>query len=515
LLSWMSTFDPSATASRESLRERTLAGVRWTALARICAEVATLASMVVLAHLIPPAEFGKAAIPLVIQAIALVLASEGLGSALVARRTVEQAHLECAALLALALGGAITGAVFLSAPLFGPLFGGDVPDLVRMLSPVFLLSGMSVVPLAVLQRRLDFRRTGLIEVAGVMARTGVSLGLAYASLDAAALTLGNVAAIAVTTALLLVAAPVPRPRWHARAGREIISFGLPAAGAGLAFSGFRNVDYAIVGAKLGVAQLGFYWRAYQLGVEYQRKISGIALRLALPVYSRAADLDDMRAIRTRFVRAHAVIVLPLLAAFIAVAEELVPWILGEAWRPAVVPAQILAVVGMLIAIQTSLGPLVLAAGKPRALLAYNVASVIVYAAVVLLAAPGGLTAVCLAVLAFHAVQFALAQWVLLKRLVGIPLRSLWTDAGPAAVSCLLLLAVTHLLATLLASNGVPVSLVVVTTVAVGGAVYLLTLRALFPPAWRDFTLLTQRMLPRGPRFRAAPPEAASAQAPGP
>ena len=68
-------------------------------------------------------------------------------------------------------------------------------------------------------------------------------------------------------------------------------FGGPASGAGLLHVAITNVDYTILAARLSAAQVGFYWRAFQIGVVYQDKISGIMMRLAFPIYSRTRDLD--------------------------------------------------------------------------------------------------------------------------------------------------------------------------------------------------------------------------------
>ena len=64
-----------------------------------------------------------------------------------------------------------------------------------------------------------------------------------------------------------------RCRAGTAAARDLLPYGGPAALATVAWTGFRNGDYAIIGAVLGPAQAGFYWRAYQLAVEYQSKIS--------------------------------------------------------------------------------------------------------------------------------------------------------------------------------------------------------------------------------------------------
>src|SRR3954453_14628676 len=87
---------PSVDVSREELKEKTFKSLRWAALARVAAEVAAVGSAVVLAHLIPPAEFGRVAVALITGDLALTLANEGVGSALVRRRTLDKAHVESA-----------------------------------------------------------------------------------------------------------------------------------------------------------------------------------------------------------------------------------------------------------------------------------------------------------------------------------------------------------------------------------------------------------------------------------
>ena len=59
-------------------------GLRWTVLARPVVEVFLLASMVVLARLVPPADFGRYAVALVVLELLLVPAT-AVGTALVQR----------------------------------------------------------------------------------------------------------------------------------------------------------------------------------------------------------------------------------------------------------------------------------------------------------------------------------------------------------------------------------------------------------------------------------------------
>ena len=66
-----------------------------------------------------------------------------------------------------------------------------------------------------------------------------------------------------------------------------------------------NVDYLVLTARLSPAAVGYYWRGYMLGVTYPSKISNIMLSIALPLYSRAPDHDEMRRLRLRVMATHA------------------------------------------------------------------------------------------------------------------------------------------------------------------------------------------------------------------
>ena len=76
------------------LREAAVHGVRWAAMVRGTAEVVLMASMILLARLISPAEFGYFAVAIIAQELAIVITAEGIGTALVQRETVDREHLQ-------------------------------------------------------------------------------------------------------------------------------------------------------------------------------------------------------------------------------------------------------------------------------------------------------------------------------------------------------------------------------------------------------------------------------------
>jgi O-antigen/teichoic acid export membrane protein len=491
--------------SRSELREATLEGVRWISATRLAFEFVAAGGAIVLAHLVPPAAYGRFAIALVIPEIALSLVNEGLGTPLVRRKSINDRHIDATTTLGLIGGLLLTALTFFLAPLIAtPLFGSDTAELFQLYSPVFAIAGVMIVPLAILQRKLEFNRIGLSEVISAAVTTVVSVGLALAGLDAEAYVLGSLAGIAAwAVALLILARRVPVPRWRGKEMKEIGSVGTPSAGAGLAGIGTRNIDYAILGSMLAPAMVGFYYRAFTIGVEYERKVSGIVTRIAFPVYSRTEDHEHLREVRRRIVRLNATVIFPLLAFFIVVAPVAVPWLFGARWEPAVELAQILAVAGMAMTLQSTITPLVLAAGKPRSLMVFSVFEMVVYAGMLLLAASGGdLVVICICVATFRVVALLASYGLLLGKVLESSLGELLRDAGAALAACLALVAVALPVRVYLDAPALPL---LVACAAVGFPAYAAALRLISPTAWADIWMVARRILPGGRRPAAAAP----------
>jgi O-antigen/teichoic acid export membrane protein len=500
--------DPSdAQRSLPSVGDQAVAGVRWIALGRLVVELLALGVSIVLARLIAPAAFGQAAVAAIVSALALGLMTGGFGSPVVQRRELTRPFAETAAALSLAAGVALTGVVLILAPAVAPLFGPGIEPLMEIVAPAFVIAGVGCVPQAVLQRRLDFKRLSGIEILAALVGTVTSLVAGLAGLGGAAIVLGLVATSAALSGGYLLLAPWTAPRLHRAEVREVLRFGAPASGSSILYTASRNVDYAVLGAQLGPTATGLYWRAYVLAVDYQGKISGIMQRLAFPVLSRASSAEHLRRMRGRMVRVQAVVVFPLLGALIIAAPALIPWVYGDAWAGAVVPAQVLAMSGMAMAVATGTGPLMLAIGRPGALLAYNLASFAAFAALLLVLAPAGLVAVCAGVTGFRVASLLLSQYLLVDRVAGIRLLgTLRWDVLPAAASTVALLAASWATAYLLDAAGAPEATVTPTAVAAGVVAYLVTLRVAFAPAWAELMSVARRLVGTGPRLAPVPDE---------
>jgi lipopolysaccharide exporter len=493
--------------ARADLKDAALAGVPWIVSGRVVIEVVGLASSIALARLIAPREFGIVALALFVHMLASTLAGVGVASALVQRPTITRAHREAAMMLSLGAGALLAIVVWLGAPLTGVLFGDAAAHGIRLVAPACIIFAISAPSTAMLQRRLRFRAITLAELVATTSGMAVAVALAVTGLDAEAIILGALTRSAVQAALILRASPPAWPRWHRAEGRALAAFGVPTALGAIGHLGFRNVDYAILGSQLGLSALGLYWRAYQVSFEYQEKGAFVVRTLSFPVYSRARDLTDMRSMRLRVMRVNGVAMLPLPFAVIALAPELVPAVYGSAWAPAVEPMRILACAAFSVPLLSGMGAFVLAAGKPRELMVAGWLAAIAYAAIVAATVSFGLTAVCVAIVAYHAVKFVLVQQFLLRGMLGVRWRDVATESAPGFVAGAALMCAAFAVARLGNGLGAPDMAIVAVALPVGMAVYLAVLRWAFAAVWKDLSMLFGRVydvLPlRGPLGRFA------------
>jgi O-antigen/teichoic acid export membrane protein len=335
----------------------------------------------------------------------------------------------------------------------------------------------------------------MIEISQSTTRALASVALALAGLDAPALVFGSMAGLAVALGIALLLAPVPLPWWRSKAVRDLLPYGGPAALATVAWTGFRNGDYAIIGSVLGPAQAGFYWRGYQLAVEYQRKVAVAMVQIGFPVLARTAGTEELLALRQRMVRLQTVVLFPLLAMLLILAPVVVPWLFGPAWEPAVLPTQILVLGGAATLVINACGSALMAVGRTRALLGYGIAHFVVYVGAVFAVAKFGLPAVAVAGSVVHGIFLVVAYDVLLRGQVRSPLRVLWQDLAPATTACAALFALALPAAWAMGASSFPPPAEITGVGLAGGLAYLIALRVWFPASAHDLAAAIRRILP--------------------
>lgn len=333
----------------EKLTATATRGVRVTAVGQAMRMGVQVASIVVLARLLTPEDYGVMAMAMVVVILAEVVRDFGLASAAVQARTLSRGQRSNLFWANTGIGALLTVSFLAAAPLIANVF--DEPRLLglcQLLSLTFLLNGMSAQYVADLARRLRFRASVVVSV-GSQA-FGLGCGVVAAVMGAEHLALGLVSVSSSAAALLL--ARISCDWWPGlpRRGvpmRGFFRFGGGMLGAQLLGAASYQAHSVVLGTTLGAAQLGAYSRAYQLIHLPLNQLQAPATRVALPVLSRVQDeslrfLAAVRRGQTALLHVTAMVVL----APASVAPVLLPLLLGEQWTGISTPFRILALAGV-------------------------------------------------------------------------------------------------------------------------------------------------------------------------
>lgn len=315
---------------RSALRGSVLMG-----LAQAGKMAVTMASIVILARLLAPEDFGLVAAISPLVAFVGLFRNLGLQQALVQRKSVEPAHLNQAFWISLWVGLAASLVVFLAAPAVGAFYGDPrLVPLVRVASLSLVLGSLTTVPIALLSRRFAFGVIAAQELAMALAALGLAVAGAIAGLDAMALVAGTVGAAAAGLALVWGFAPYRPGRPVLTADGALMRFGANLTGFNLVNFFSRNADNVLIGRFAGMAALGFYDRAYKLLLFPIQNINQPLSQIMIPILSRVQDEPErLKRIYLEVNWALALLILPGIAAAGMQSEALIALLFGPQWAP--------------------------------------------------------------------------------------------------------------------------------------------------------------------------------------
>jgi PST family polysaccharide transporter len=381
----------------------------------------------VLARLLVPDDFGLIGMALFFIGIGQLFADFGIGSAIVQSRSSDDLILSSCFWLNLVIAAGLALAVLVSAPLVAQFYGrGDLVPLVAALSVNLLLAGLLVVPQALLYQEMRFADIARAQVLGSLAASAAAIVLAWSGAGVWALVAQPVVGSTVNFLACLHARPWrPRLAYSWPQVKPLARFSLSLLGANLVGYANRNTDSLIIGRFLGAGPLGIYSMAMQIMLYPLQQVSSVIVRVLFPALVQIRDdLPRLRAAYLTAVGAIAFVTFPMMAGLFAVAEDFVLVVFGTQWSEMVPVIRILAWVGMMQSVGTTVGTIYLSMGRPDIALRVSLVAVPVVLAGVLGGLPWGIRGVAAgyAVGSFSLFYYSVRQAFLL---VDLDVRLFW------------------------------------------------------------------------------------------
>lgn len=370
----------------DSHRQHLSRGFNWLGGATIIAKIIDFSTILVVLLFLTKDQVGVAS--LVVSIGMIVEAFDGLGTAdaLVQAPSVSRLQLDTLFWFVVGAAFVVAALTLLAAPWIAAIYGAaGMAAYFLAIAAKQPLVAAAVIPLAVMNRNLQFERIAVVNVCATFGAAMTRLGLAVAGTGAWALVAGYTASGFFLLLGAFLASPFkPGLRFQMPAIAPLLHFGIRAGTSNIVEQAFKNIDYLLIGWFYGTAPLAIYRVAFDVAMEPAMAIGTLVNRTALPVFAKiAAVKDQLSQALIWSVGRIAMLVAPLMVALILVADPLMALLhdrQGHSYAAAALPLKLLAGAALLRVASQILYPLMMGTGRPGSAARLSVATLVLLTA---------------------------------------------------------------------------------------------------------------------------------------
>ncbi len=283
------------------LKLKVIKGVGWSVSSRLFSRVIDLATLLILARILVPADFGLTALAFSIVSILDMVLEIPIVQALTRLRTLDKGHYDTAFTLGLIRGLAFAAITLAAAWPFSQFYHDDrLFALVAVLAIAPVARSLYSPRMVDQMRELRFAPVFAAQVAGKIFAAGLALWTLFAGGGYWAIAVNNVAAASATTAITYLFAPY-RPALSLVQFKDFSGFmGWFSLSQVIAALNWQ-FDRFVLGAGVSKSELGQYTMAGDLAVMPTQSLIGPAMQPILSAFSKLTD--DPERLRNAFLRA--------------------------------------------------------------------------------------------------------------------------------------------------------------------------------------------------------------------
>jgi O-antigen/teichoic acid export membrane protein len=471
--------------------------------------VVFLLTSMVIARLLPPAEFGVYSITAVIVGFVAPFRDLGASQYLVNERDLTREHIKSVWALQLSLGLVIALVIFALREVIANAYGNPrIAAIMVVLAANSLVMPFGALTGAWLSRELRFDQLAVIRFSGALLGSATSVYFAWTGQGAISLAYGGLATSIVSAAVGAFFRPRGFP-WLPGFTRifDVVGFGASISLNTLFHLAHKGSPELIAGRLLGMQQTGFLARASGFVGLFERLVMDSIGPIALPIFSKLKrENADMTAAYLRGSAMLSALGGAMLGFMALMAHPMMKLLYGAQWDSAAEVARVLCLATICALPVTLSPPLLIATGRHWLVVALQAGNAGLQIVLGAIGASLGLWALGLSILATSALTTLLWVWFTHASL-RMPFAGFLRSQ---AASFLVAAAATVVPALTLAfwpleSAGAAIAQLVLGGLG-GAAGFVLAARALRHPIWSELHGLVRRVLPGiGP---LAPPKVA-------
>lgn len=327
-----------------SLRNKTLSGLLWTVVDTFVLRGMSFISTVLLARWLGPEEFGLIGMIAVFIAIGSTIMDSGMSASLIRTQFPTQQDYSTVFLLNIALSIVFYGIIYISAPAIAVFYDQPVlTNLVRVYSLSFIIGAFSAVQLAILNRRMEFKRIMKQNMPGTIIGVASGIVLGYQGFGVWSIVYMYLITQVIQSLVLWIRSEWrPSINFSSSSAKLHVGFGYKLMLSGLLNTFFQNIYYIIIGKFYSVRELGYFDRSKSFNDYPTTILTSVMTKVTYPMLA-GIQSDKLRisTVYRKVMRLAFFVTCPLMFGAAAIAYPLFDIVLGNEWLPAVPYFQIL------------------------------------------------------------------------------------------------------------------------------------------------------------------------------
>jgi PST family polysaccharide transporter len=430
---------PDTSLAAADLDRSLIGGIAWTSGVAWLSQILTWGSTLVVVHYLAPSDYGLMGMAVLYLGVVQMVSELGVGAAVLRFEDLTTEQIGQFNGVAIIAGGfGLLASLAAAVPLSHFFREPRLPVVLAVMSSTFVISAFRVVPQALLQRRLQFRKLAVIDGTQSIVGACSTLTLAVLGFGYWALALGFVINATVYATLVVVQNPVGFRRPRPASIRLPLTFSGQILLSRFAWYSYSNSDFAVIGKMLGGAALGAYTLGWTLSGMAVEKITALIVRVTPVVFCTVQnDLAALRRYLLLITEGLALVTFPACVGLALVADDFVRSALGERWIAAILPVQLLALLATFRSVQPLIPQVLFALGESRVIMRNAVLTALVLPLCFVLASNWGISGVAWAWLIVGPLMFSP---LLLRtlRLIELPPKRYFVSLWPATSGCLIM-----------------------------------------------------------------------------
>lgn len=354
----------------QTINRNTTIGTIWSAIDRFGIVIMQFIINLVLARLLTPNDFGLVGMIMIIVAVSNIIADGGFGAALIQKLSPNRDDFSTTFYVNVITAFFLYLIVYMVAPIVAAYLGTELlVDILRILSLVFVINSMGLVPKVKLRRQLAFKQIALSNIVAYIIAALTAILLAYKGFGVWSLIALHIINAILSNFFIITAAHwYPTLTFSTKSLKELFSFGEYMLISDILTNICFHIQSALIGKYFSPSTAGQYAQAKKMEEVVCTTLPIAMGQVLFPVFSQLQhDKGEITKKLSTSIKIMAFAIFPLLTILIMVAKPLIPFMFGDKWIDAVLYFQALCVGGFFYPMQSINYQAIAAVGKSRTL----------------------------------------------------------------------------------------------------------------------------------------------------